>query len=130
MSLLTRDLILAKPLPTKSVNVPDWGGEVLIRPLTASEVAQVTKSEGEDADAYDSLVKTVRFGVCDEKARSLFKDDDLDAIRNFTIPTLDLLANEIFAVSGVKKTAVEEAEKNSGGDRTGSSPSGSPVTSV
>lgn len=98
--MLLRDAILSnKDLPVKSVEVPEWGGEVFVRTLTALELEEFT-----DAASKDGKQVRARFAataLSDEAGKRLFTDDDVEALSNKSHSALDRVWKVGAALNGI-----------------------------
>lgn len=120
MSILTADAILqADDLKRKTVNVPEWGGDVVVRELTGTErdsyEAQQTVRKGDrvEPNPIGFRARLVVRALVDENGNRLFKDTDAPKLSEKNGAVLDRLWDEIALLSGLVATAVEDAEKNS-----------------
>lgn len=109
--ILSREAILAAPVATTEVEVPEWGGSVLIRALSAksrvllldaiyaNEAAHTAwkedqaKPEGERAglervDLYDHSILTVIFGIVDEAGEQMFSLADYERFAGLDYNTI------------------------------------------
>ncbi len=82
--MLTRDQILqANDLPRERVDVPEWGGVVYVRTMTAQERDDFEQSTlGEDGRPSMGNIRA-RLAVCtvvDEDGNRLFEDGDAEAL--------------------------------------------------
>lgn len=146
--ILTRDELLSRGLDFEEVEVPEWGGKVNVRALTAPErteynrasyalftgiKAQLPSRRGdqvslgeaelhlENVPNLDMLL--VRCGTADAAGNPLFEsDDDFKLVDGAPIPRLALMIRE---KSGIVEGAVEDAAKNSPTTPSGDSSSGS-----
>lgn len=127
---LSRDQILeAKDLETREVDVPEWGGTVLVRALS-----------GTDRDAYEaSLVqirgkqqvpnlaniraKLVARAVVDEDGNRLFSDADIKALGQKSAAALSRVFTVAAEMSGLDEKDIEEIEGNSDAAQSGASTS-------
>ncbi|MEI7294038.1 hypothetical protein WCQ02_18000 [Paraburkholderia tropica] len=105
--MLTKEQILAAAcLKTKTVEIPELNGEIIIRTMS-----------GHDRDAYTDLVRdrdagSSYFAAClvvtcavDAQGNKLFDAGDIDALRALSGPMLTNLANEIAEHCGFTATA-------------------------
>jgi hypothetical protein len=114
MSILTRDQILATKIPTVEVNVPEWGGSVLVRGLTGLERERYLAAM--DADKKSDTNPTVYLviaGVVDEAGSPVFDYSDADLLLAKSLKTLLTLSNKVIELSGLSAKAEEDLEKNS-----------------
>jgi hypothetical protein len=128
MGLLTREQILATGLKVEPVNVPEWGGTVLVRELDGlGREAFHAALVGEDGqpDTAQYAEKLVALSLVDEAGVRLFGLDDVHALAQRSA----LAMARVFAVadrmSAVGNSAVDAAEKNSEAGQTGDSSAGS-----
>lgn len=83
---LTRDQILAvADLKTATVDVPEWGGEVIVRTLSgleraAYEDATATIKEDDGPAGVRRMALLVVATVVDESGKRVFTPDDIDAL--------------------------------------------------
>ncbi len=149
-TLLTRQEILSAPVPTTDVEVPEWGGTVRIRGLSAkarvllldaiyeNEAAHTAWREDEEkaedqregvprVDLFDQSILTVIFGIVDENGEQIFGVDDYDAFAELDYQTI---VNLWLAMQQHSKRDPEAQKKSSGAARKGASSSGSRRTSA
>jgi len=117
---LNRDSILgAEDLPLVEVAVPEWGGSVWVKPMTAAgrdafEVA-VSDDNGE-VDRRNFRAKLVaRCAVDPETGVRLFKDDDAKALGSKNALPLSRIFEAAAKASGLTPEDVEKLEGNSDG---------------
>lgn len=112
--ILTRAAALeAYVLRTEDVPVPEWGGDVRIRELTAGDAAEfgnkVTK--GEDKEA---MIVWIIGSAVDEEGNPLFEDtpDTRAALAKKGASAIMRLGNAVLKLNGLLKEEVKEQEKN------------------
>lgn len=116
MAILTADLILsADDLPKELVEVPEWGGEVYVRCLTAAErddweasVVSVEKNGKAKTDMKNLRAKLVARTVCDEEGKRIFSDSQVDALGKKSAAALDRLYAVAARLSKITKGDEEE----------------------
>lgn len=115
LSMLKRSEILdiTPVLSRQAVNVPEWGGEVVVRAMTAGERDrfEVLISDGKRADFRASLAV---FAVCDDAGVRLFNEADIAKLTLQPASALDRIAEAALALSRFTQADVEAMEKNSG----------------
>lgn len=144
-NLLTRAAILAAPVPTTEVAVPEWGGSVLIRALSAKSrmllldaiylndaghtAWQEDQAKPEDeregvarVDLFDQSILTVIFGIVDGTGEPMFSIADYDAFAALDYNTIVRLWS---AMNNHSRRDPEAEKKSSGRTRKGGSPSAS-----
>jgi hypothetical protein len=104
------DLLACEDLPVKTVAVPDWGGAVYIRRLTAGE-----------RDTFDALaVEKKGLGLrtalcirslCDASGQRLFKDDEADLLAQKSARSLDVIFDAASTFNALH--GKDDLEKNS-----------------
>ena len=123
---LSRDAILhAQDLRHERLSVPEWGGDVLLRGMSAQErdvllsAIDPQRSADHSADTErnavpDSQLKAYLCVHCivDQQGRRLFEDSDTEALQRKNPAVLDRVASHILQLSGIGAQAVETLEKN------------------
>jgi hypothetical protein len=126
MNFLTREAVLeANDLKSEAVPVPEWGGAVSVRMLSAKDRDAFDQSltKGEQANMDNVRARFCVRCIVDEGGNRIFTDDDADVLGAKSAQAM----NRVFAVAqrlnGMSKDAGEEIEKNSGAGQTGASTS-------
>jgi len=86
--MLSRDGILASQLATEELDVPEWGGRVIVRALTGSErdewdawrFRQAAIGEFDLHSRRIVRAKMAQLSLVDEDGRHLFSDSDVQAL--------------------------------------------------
>lgn len=127
-SYLTRDQILsAEDLPTEDVDVPEWGGHILLRVMPGIDREEFEGSVLEDRDEKSTRefrTKLVAFCAVDDKGERLFTLEHVERLGKKNGKVLDRLADICLRVNGMGKY-LTAAEKNSGAGQAGDSTSAS-----
>ncbi|MFI6249051.1 hypothetical protein [Streptomyces sp. NPDC051016] len=140
MVLNAAAILGADDVETKPVDIPQWGGEVLVRGLT-----------GIERDAYEASIQQVRPKpdggrevvfvrdnarakllvkcLVDENGHRLFKDTDAPALGKKSGAILDKLYDVAAELSGMGEAVEKEIEGNSEAAPSGDSSSSSPESS-
>lgn len=116
---LSRDAIFASDdLPVERVDVPEWGGYVYIRTLTAAERDQWEQEmvDMKTGKLRDKL-KTFRANlcvrtVCDAIGNRLFSDNDISALSGKSAKVLDRLFEKAQQINRLSDADVEELVGN------------------
>jgi len=107
---LTRAAILeANEMQPVVVPVPEWGGDVLVRPLTLGEMSALLPKIQRDGDVSVDLVIAC---ACDDSGVLLFSPDDADALRSKHYAAMQRVAMVALKVNRMRKEDTEELEKN------------------
>lgn len=116
---LSKDQILsADDLPIRAVNVPQWGGEVLLKTLNGSEREELErlvnefKTRGKLAGGKAVRAVAAALSIVDENGNRIFQDTDIESLAKKSGAALDLLLDEILEHNAMTKGAAEELEKN------------------
>lgn len=95
MAVLNRAQILApRELETEVVNVPEWGGDVIVRALTGTERDQFEagfiKEGGKgEMTLENTRARLVALSVVDDSGQRLFGIDDIDLLGQQPAAALD-----------------------------------------
>jgi hypothetical protein len=131
VTFLSRDAILsAADLPKELVEVPEWGGSVYVRCLTALErdewegsIMQMDPKGGHaKPDLRNIRAKLVVRTVVDEEGNRLFSETDTLALGAKSAAALDRLYSVAARLSKITKEDEKELLGNSEEGPAGSSP--------
>src|SRR4051812_19058258 len=104
MALTREQILAADDLPIHSVDVPEWGGPVYYRHLSAIEQAGLEKLQASVKDVaegeYVAAILRAAAGlivrsVCDEDGKLIFTEADVDALIGKSADPLMRVFNEI-----------------------------------
>lgn len=111
MALNRESILGASDFKTKSVHVPEWGGDVLVRSLSGSARDEIEAAflSGE-TKGLKALV--VSLSACDESGVLLFKRDDMDQLQERSAAALERVFDAAWEISGLGAGAVKDAEGN------------------
>lgn len=134
MALLSKDEILSAKLPTREVDVPEWGGAVLVRSMTAFERDKFEmylqrQKETAGSASFSTRAYVASCTIVGEDGQRLFSDEDVQILGQKSAHALDRILDAVLSLSGMESGAIEDAEKNSVGGLNGSGGSGSPPVS-
>lgn len=126
--VLGRDDILAAPdIHPQKVEMPEWGGCVFVRGLTARErdafessIVSVDKNGERKVDARNVRARLVALGVCDESGQPIFTANDVAELGKKSALALERLFDTIRHLSGMTDADLAELEGNSDGQSGGS----------
>lgn len=119
--LSKQDIVQAKDLTLEKVSVPEWGGDVFVRSISARERGQIeaaaakykeTKGK-DDAFARTFTVRMAALAICDEKGTPLFGLDEINVLAEKNAAVVARIAEVAQRLSGFSKEDLEELEKNS-----------------
>ena len=114
---------IANDIQTEEVQVPEWGGAVLIRGLTGAERdAFEATIIGEKADKKYNFInfrsRLVAMAAVDSEGRQLFRPSDVADLGRHSAVALQRVFAVAQRLSGLSAADVEELEKNSSGGIT------------
>lgn len=123
MALSKRLILDAVDLRTEEVDVPEWSGTVLVRELSAAQMAEFKSLSVAAVDTNTRKIVdgkalfrlsawTVAQAVIDEDGQRLFTDAEVDKLREKSDVVIDRLSAHILQMSQASATA-ESAAKNS-----------------
>lgn len=112
MALTREQINAAKDVVTKSVDVPEWGGPVLLRSLTGADRAAIGRLLHIDKDA-DVVTATLSRGLVGDDGQLLYTLDEVDELgrRNWTV--IERLAGELNRMSSLGAAGLEQEKKDS-----------------
>ena len=135
MTGLTKEQILAandaQPVP---VEVPEWGGTVYVRPMSAGErdrwegeLMERTEKRKEGIVKATENLRAVFLSkcLCDSDGKLLFGPEDIEALAGRSYRAVDRAFEKAQTINGLSEADVEELEKNSAGGRRAASSSSS-----
>lgn len=109
---LSRKAILAtNDLKSEVVHVPEWGGDVEIREMTAGERAAFADLFAGDSVPTDSQARMVQMCAIDDEGERLFEESDIEALSAKSGSALQTLSQKVMELSGMD-VSLEDAEKN------------------
>ena len=122
MTLLSKSQILAAAdLVTEDVAVPEWGGTVRVRAITAAERDAFETSVVGDGKGKRNLVnlraRLVALAIVDEGGQRLFSDAEAEALGGKSGAAMDRVYAVAQRLSGLTEQDVKELEGNSAAAR-------------
>jgi hypothetical protein len=132
MQLSKEQILAAEDLDTVIEPVPEWGGDVTLKMLSAKE-----RITWEQEVFPDGVVNTEKFltslvarSLVDESGARMFSDDELDALGAKNPAVIARLRELAAKLNKIGQTDQKEAEKNSAADSASSDSSNSPSDSA
>ena len=114
-------ILAADDIPQETVAVPEWGGDVLVRGLTArdrdafeAETVRYGKGKGSESemDLRNVRARLLVRTLYDLDGNRLFADADVDALGAKSAAVLTRLFETARKLSGMGDDTIKEAEKN------------------
>lgn len=119
MALLTKeDILNANDLPTETVLVPEWGGEVKIRCFTGEERdelenALLKEKQGDGVNIVNHRARVVALAICQpDSSENMFSFDDVKALAKKSSIALSRVYKAAIKLSKMRKEDIEEEAKN------------------
>lgn len=112
MSLSKEQILNAKDYDIEKVDVPEWGGEVFLKPLSGTVRNQLVYQVQANKDLEKVQLQVLVNSICDEDGNLLFTEKDILALgkkSSTVIARLEAIASKI---SGLTPDAEDEALKN------------------
>lgn len=106
-NFLTKDQIFAVQLRTDEVPIPEWGGSIRIREMTAKEMQEngrfVIRPDGkvDYSKAVQVPVQMCLKMVVDEAGQRLFTDGDIPRLEQMHASAVTKIANAVRKLSGM-----------------------------
>ena len=114
MALLTREAILkADDLPTKDVPVPEWGGTVRVRSMTAKDrdaietTIMMARQEGEQSQV-NVRARYAAACIVDDAGRPLFSVNDVEMLGEKSGAALDRVYSAVVDLNLIDPAEVEK----------------------
>jgi hypothetical protein len=125
MPFLSREQIMGvSDIVTETVDVPEWGGSVLVRGLTGKErddfensIVEV-KGKKRSVNLAQYRAKLVALSVVDETGKRLFAHADVEWLGAKSAAALTRVAEVASRLSGLSEDDIEEMTKNSESDQS------------
>lgn len=115
MNILTKDQILqADDMRTQEVDVPEWGGRVIVKTLSGNERDQFEESilSGAKRDFKGVRAKLVALSVVDENGKRLFTFEEANVLGEKSSRALDRVFGAAQRLSGFTQKDMEELTEN------------------
>jgi hypothetical protein len=113
-------LACADTLPRELVNVPEWGGDVWVRTLSASERDQL-EMQWEKTKRVHFRARVVYYCACDEQGRDLFREEDIPVLGAKSTTAVAKVCDVAFRLNRFTREDIEDLEKNSPNGRAAGS---------
>lgn len=130
--ILSRDEILqASDIQREVVNVPEWGGSVIVQGLSGAarddfeEASMKGKGRNRELNVSNLRARLVVRSVVDESGVRLFQDNDAHTLGRKSAAALQRVYNVASRLSGISAEDEEELTKNYEPVLNGASTSGS-----
>jgi len=117
MALSRDDILGAADLTPAEIEVPEWGGTVFIRPLTAGERGEwetfLSAGKGKNEDMLKvSRAMLAMLTLCDATGARLFTESDLDALMAKNATALERIAYAAMKLNKLRPKDIADLAKN------------------
>lgn len=120
MALLSKQSILdAVDIQYNTVAVPEWGGEVRIRSLTAADrdsyeqwLMSLPDESGPSQRMVGMRARMASLSVVDEAGERVFSESDIEALNKKSAAALGRVFDAITALNAINAAEVEALAKN------------------
>jgi hypothetical protein len=109
---LNRDSILAATSKITAFDVPEWGGQVNLKPLSVGQLMEFLKAR-EHLDSAELFPLIVTLSACDDEGTPLFTRDDIEALKAKDFDVLKRIGEAAIKLNKLGPDDDEEAAKNS-----------------
>lgn len=120
MAALSKDLIFAvSDLETEKVDVPEWGGYVIVSTMSASakdqyEQSIVSLQNGKAVESMENIrSKLLCATVVDDEGKPLFSKSDIERLGKKSAKAIDRVFEVASRLNAISSNDVEELAKNS-----------------
>lgn len=115
--MLSKDAIFqaGSSIPTERVEVPEWGGHVFVRAMTAAQVDEFGAMAQAKGTKKNLTALLVAWTIVNEQGQRVFDDHDAEKLGGFPYTVLDRLAKVALSLSGLANGVLEgvaEAQGN------------------
>lgn len=120
MALLTKEQILrVKDIETRTVHVPEWGGDVMVRGMTGIErdqfEAKILDQSGKKTkvNLQNARARLVSITVVDEEGNRIFNENEVVLLGTKSATALSRVYDVAASLSGISDEDIEELLGNS-----------------
>lgn len=115
MGLGREDILSKKGGKLIELEVPEWGGTVHLREMTASErdaFEQASLDKSGSARLINIRARLASISLCDFSGKRLFSDADIAALGELPASALDRIFDASMKLNKISKQDVDDLEKN------------------
>lgn len=111
------DILNADDMKTESVDVPEWGGEVIIKTLTARqkdawEASIVKQGSGTKMNLIDMRARLVVVSIVDDQGKRVFADSDVGKLTQKFCKAVDRVFDAAQRLNKMTDDDVKDLEGN------------------
>lgn len=105
--LSAAEILAASDITPIEVEVPEWGGTVRLRPLSAAEALAFTNSM---TKTTNDSVRLLALSAVDEAGKTIFTDKDIERLSQKALKPIMRLQDAALELNGLKKEAQTQAK--------------------
>ena len=128
MVLSKEQILSADDLKTETVNIPEWGGDVLLRELRGRErdaFEEGSMDSKRNVTMTNMRARLVALSAIDDEGERLVSSKEANELGNKSATALNRLFEVCCRLSGITSDDVDKLEKNSETHQDASAASGS-----
>ena len=116
MVLSKEQILSADDLKTETVNIPEWGGDVLLRELRGRErdaFEEGSMDKQRNISMVNMRARLVAMSAIDEEGERLFSSKEANELGNKSATALNRMFEVCCRLSGITESDVDKLEGNS-----------------
>lgn len=118
MALTRDDILNVKDIQVQEVDVPEWGGTVFVKGMTAKERDKFEASiiihagKTQRVNMNNIRAKLCSATICDEQGEPMFTEKDIDALAQKSASAMQRVFAVAQTLSGITEADTEDLLKN------------------
>lgn len=100
-------------LPSIIVDMPEWGGEIKVRTMSAKDRIDFEKKNATSKTELETMINLIMFSCVNEDNSLMFDKDDYDFLASKSAKSLMRIFNEAVKISTLSNDGLENKAKNS-----------------
>lgn len=113
--LTANDILSCDDKRTKKLNIPQWGGDVIVSELSAEDrdLIELESNKAKLTGKADNAnARLVACCLVDEGGKKLFSEDKLKALGTRSLSAMNLVLKTALELNNLTEAALEELAKN------------------
>lgn len=100
-------------LPSKNLDMPEWGGEVRLKTMSAKNRIEFEKLNASTKSELETMINLIMFSCVDEENNLLFNKQDFEFLSGKSAKSLMHIFEEAVKLSTLSSEGLEDKAKNS-----------------
>lgn len=100
-------------LPSQIVSLPEWGGDVKIKTMSAKQRIEFEKCNSNSKTELETMINLIMFSCVNEDGSLLFSKEDYGFLSEKSAKSLMRLFQEAVSLSTLSNEGLEDKAKNS-----------------